>query len=118
MQQLPPNAYGNSDPIFGFALSFIVNPYASAFASTFYNFIPSTLICFSLYLFLKYNHQTFPFHSQILRGQSIDQSLYVVDSGLLQTARPLSCGGQLFGSKREVGYLLLNILCATFLVPI
>lgn len=79
---------------------------------------PLLLSGFSLYLFLKYNHQTFPFHSQILRGQSIDQSLYVVDSGLLQTARPLSCGGQLFGSKREVGYLLLNILCATFLVPI
>lgn len=52
MQQLPPNAYGNSDPIFGFALSFIVNPYASAFASTFYNFIPSTLIWFfSLFIF-------------------------------------------------------------------
>lgn len=51
MQQLPPNAYGNSDHIFCFALSFIVNPYASPFASTFYNFIPSTLYLFFLFIY-------------------------------------------------------------------
>lgn len=74
------------------------------------------LICFSLYLFLKYNHQTFPLHYLILEvNQLIKACMLSIPGSCKQTVRPLSCGGQLFGSKRGVGHLpILNILCASF----